>query len=79
MKFPEDSNTNKRRKFLYWGASMLTALVFWRVNKNVEQEKVEPVRMLGEDGQLVEVDPRYLSKGRKIKPEELQTWVKPGK
>ena len=83
MEFTKDNNTNNRRKLLYWGASMLTALVFWRFNKKVEKkiEPVnEPVKMLAEDGQLVEVDPRYFSStSRKIKPEEIHTWVKPKK
>lgn len=77
MKFTNDINSNKRRKLLYWGAGMLSALAFWPFIKKAEK-KDEPVKMLSEDGQLVEVDPRYLvSTGKKIKPVDIHTWVKP--
>ena len=82
MKFTKDSIKNNRRRFLYGAAGTLSALFLWRFNKKEVKEvkKDEPVKMLTEDGQLVEVDPRYLSsissKGKKIKPEEIHTWVK---
>ena len=42
-----------------------------------EEKKIEPVKMLTETGELVEIDPRFLAgKGQKIKPEEIHTWVK---
>ena len=78
MKFTKDSLKNNRRRFLYGAAGTLSALFLWRFNKKeVKEEKVEPVKMLTEDGQLVEVDPRYLANnGKKIKPEEIHTWVR---
>ena len=77
MKFTKDSIKNNRRRFLYGAAGTLSALFLWRFNKKEEKKKDEPVKMLTEDGQLVEVDPRYLgSVGKKIKPEEIHTWVK---
>ncbi|AYB35150.1 hypothetical protein [Chryseolinea soli] len=75
MKFAKGNTGNNRRRWLYWVAGILPALVLWRFIKKVEK-KNEPVKMLTEDGQLVEVDPRYLSKGQKIRPEEIHTWVK---
>jgi hypothetical protein len=39
--------------------------------------KQEPVRMLTEDGQLVEVDISHLTgTKKKIKPDEIHTWIK---
>ena len=76
MKFTKDSIKNNRRRFLYGAAGTLSALFLWRFNKK-EEKKDAPVKMLTEDGQLVEVDPRYLgNNGKKIKPEEIHTWVK---
>jgi hypothetical protein len=79
MKFTKDNNSNNRRKLIYWAAGMLSTLVFWRITKKEEKEekKIEPVKMLTETGELVEIDPRFLAgKGQKIKPEEIHTWVK---
>jgi len=79
MKFTKDSFSNNRRKLLYWAAGSLSGLILWRFNKKVvKPDKPEkPVRMLTEDGQLVEVDPRFIEgAGRKINPKEIQTWVK---
>jgi len=78
MKFTKDSIQNNRRKLLYWAAGTLSGLILWRFNKKVEPDKpAKPVRMLTEDGQLVEVDARFLGgTGRKINPKEIQTWVK---
>lgn len=76
MNVTKDRIKNGRRRLFYWAAGMLSTLVFWRFYKKVKKEN-EPVRMLTEDGQLVEVDPRYFSgKGRKIKANEIHTWIK---
>lgn len=75
MKVIKDRIKNGRRRLLYWAAGTLSALVLWRFKKM--EKKDEPVKMLTEDGQLVEVDPRHLnSKGQKIRPADLYTWVK---
>ena len=80
MKFTKDSIKNNRRKFLYGAAGTLSALMFWRFNKKVEKKESDTVKMLTEDGQLVEVDARYLAdRGHKIKPEEIHSWVKRNK
>jgi hypothetical protein len=45
--------------------------------KQPKPDEEEPIKMLTEDGQLVQVDPKYLTgKSRHVKPGELQTWVK---
>lgn len=76
MKFTEANSKTNRRGLLHWAAGTLSALILWRFTKKVDK-KDEPVKMLTEDGQLVEVDPRYLTgKGQKIRSKEIHTWVK---
>jgi hypothetical protein len=77
MQFNKTSISNSRRKLLYWAAGTFSGLLLWRFNKQVPKQESVPVKMLTEDGQLVQVDPRFLaSGGRKIKKEEIQTWIK---
>ena len=73
--------TNKldRRKIIYWITGALSALMFWKVlpgdGKNGKKE--EPVKMLTEDGQLVEVDMKHLTGQRqKLETKEIQGFVK---
>ncbi len=64
-----------RRKFIAWGiasASIFSAVKFLLPNK-----KNETIKMLTEDGKLVEVDIAVLpKKKRKISIQELQNWIK---
>ena len=77
MKFTKDSIKNNRRGFLYGAAGTLAGLFLWRFKKKGENKQAGTVKMLTEDGQLVEVDTRYIAdKGQKIKPEDIHTWVK---
>ena len=67
----------ERRKVLYWVAGALSAVVFFKFIPRKEKKKQKLVKMLTEDGQLVEVDMSHLSgQKRKIKPDEIHTWVK---
>jgi hypothetical protein len=75
MKHSTDSKSKDRRKFLYWTAGAVSALMFWKFIKRSEK-KERPVKMLTEDGQLVEVDIQHLTgKRRRAKIEEIQNWV----
>ena len=71
----ENKNQN-RRKFIVWGvvsAALLTAAKFILPSK----KKPETVKMLTQDGKLVEVDIAVLpSKKKKITNGELQNWIK---
>ena len=69
-------NKNTRRKALYWVAGALSVMMFWKyVPKGQKKEKT--VKMLTEDGKLVEVDLKYLKGGgTKLKPDEFHSWVK---
>lgn len=68
-----------RKKFIGIGvttAAFFTAFRFLLPKKR--EKKVETVKMLTQDGKLVEVDAQtfYPSRGKKITDEQLKTWVK---
>ncbi|MFL5808250.1 MAG: hypothetical protein ACJ749_01940 [Flavisolibacter sp.] len=66
-----------RKKFLFWGVgitSLFTIPAFLRRSKKTSQP--ETIKMLTQDGRLVEVDITKLSsKKEKIKAEDIHTWV----
>ena len=66
-----------RKKFLFWGisiTSLFTIPAFLRFRP--KKKKADTIKMLTQDGRLVEVDITKLSsKKEKIKPEEIHTWV----
>lgn len=79
MEVPQQSSS--RKKFLQWGAILFGSATFlgftnffWK-SKNKDQ-KADTVKMLTQDGQLVEIDKKLLAApGKKITNEELQRWI----
>ncbi len=73
-----DNNKQSRRKFLGWGvalAAILSAAKFLLPAK--KDLPRETVKMLTQDGKLVEVDIASLpAKKKKITNTELQNWIK---
>lgn len=73
---PEKEKTS-RKKFMFWGLgilSSLTAIKFLSPSK--KKEKKETVKMLTQDGQLVEIDKDLVPSSRKkITDPELRIWV----
>ena len=71
--------TDSRKKFLIWGATILSALSFWKfipTQKKKQESAHETVKMFSQDGKLVEIDKKLLvSTGKKISNEELQKWI----
>ena len=66
-----------RKKFLWWGAAALAAITAFRFFPGQKKEKKETVKMLTQDGRLVEVDKTLLASGsKKITTDELQQWIK---
>lgn len=55
-----------RRKFVYWTAGILSALAFWKISPTNTPEK-KTVKMLSEEGELVEIDEKYLNEIRNLK------------
>ncbi|MEO7924746.1 MAG: hypothetical protein ABIR30_13775 [Chitinophagaceae bacterium] len=79
-----EQSTNKptRKKFLYWGAALLSAVTFSKYFTSTKKRTVigcgetTSVKMLSQDGRLVEIDKKLLaSTGKKISNEELKKWV----
>jgi len=76
--------TSTRKKFLYWGTALVSVVTLSRfINpvKKISAIGCEPppdtVRMLAEDGSLVEIDKKLLaSSGKKISNKELQEFIK---
>jgi len=76
MNISPGTNKRDRRKVIYWITGALSALMFWKLLPG-GKKKEEPVKMLTEDGQLVEVDVKHLTGQRqKLKTKEIQGWVK---
>jgi hypothetical protein len=67
---------SSRRKFVEWGLGALA--VFSTIGLFFSKEKKKKtVKMLTQDGQLVEVDEALVkSTGRKVNNKEIHTWVK---
>lgn len=75
MEQPQKSPT--RKKFLLWGAAVLSSLTFMKFFSGRKEKKNETVKMLTQDGKLVEINSELLASSRKkISNEELQKWVK---
>lgn len=85
----QTNNSESRKKFLRWGAAALatvTAFSLFGLSRkgkkvaavvNSPEGKKETVKMLTQDGKLVEIDKALLSaSNRKITNEELQNWIK---
>jgi hypothetical protein len=72
----QDSNKKtSRKKFLLWTTAIISSVTAFKIFGS--KPKKQTVRMLAEDGSLVEIDSSLLvSKGRKISDKELQQWVK---
>jgi hypothetical protein len=72
------SNTNPtRKKVLLWGAAVISSLSLFNFFDRFKSEKKETVKMLTQDGKLVEIDKNLLAQsGKKISNKELQNWVK---
>ena len=75
------SKSQSRKKFVQWGLGILSSftifkLAGYRATKTQDRE-VKILKMLGEDGKLVEVLQSTLPANRKkITDTELQKWVK---
>lgn len=69
-----------RSRFVVWGLGVLasfTALRFFNTSKGAKSGERKKVKMLTQDGKLVEIDEDLLKTDkRKITNKELQSWVK---
>jgi hypothetical protein len=71
------TKTQSRRKFLSLGIASAALLAAAKFFKPAEAPKTGTVKMLGEDGKLVEVDIAALQGSKKkITNGELKNWIK---
>lgn len=66
-----------RKKFIGIGVATAAFFTAFRFLIPQKKKKTETVKMLTQDGKLVEVDVQtfYPSRGKKITDEQLKTWV----
>ncbi len=70
-----------RKKVLFWGAAILSSLTIWKLLPGAKSTaplaEQDTVKMLGQDGKLVEISRKDLGCGnrKKITDEELKKWV----
>lgn len=70
-----ENKNQSRRRFIGWG--LASAAVFSAVKFFLPSRKKETVKMLTQDGKLVEVNIASLpSKTKKISNKELQNWIR---
>lgn len=73
------TKTTSRKKFFLWSAGILTSVTAFKYlfGNKPGKEKKETVKMLTQDGTLVEIDKELLSNyNKKISDNELQQWIK---
>jgi len=66
-----------RKKFLLWSAAILSAVTVLKFIPGNKHKKKNTVKMLTQDGKLVEVDADKLYCGtrKKITDEQLKHWI----
>ena len=75
------SKSQSRKKFVQWGLGILSSFTIFKLagsaGPKTKDIKVKTLKMLGEDGKLVEVVQSTLPANRKkITDKELQNWIK---
>lgn len=69
--------TPSRKKFLLWSAVVLSSATVLKFITGTKKNQSETVKMLTQDGKLVEIKKELLmSSKKKISNEELQQWIK---
>jgi hypothetical protein len=73
-----------RKKFLVWGTAVLTSLTVFKLftgskktTRSNNEEGKETVKMLSQDGTLVEIEVEkfFCGKRKKISDEQLKNWI----
>lgn len=69
--------TTSRKKILLWVTAILSSLIAMKYVPFSKKNKKQTVKMLSQDGELVEIDKALLaSSGKKISDTELQNWIR---
>ncbi len=74
----ESSIKQSRQKFLLWGAVVLSSVTVFKFLTGSKKKKNDnTIKMLTQDGKLVEINRDLLvSSGKKISNDELKQWIK---
>lgn len=72
----QPTNHSSRKKFIWWGAAALTAIGTWKLFGGSKKKDPETIKMLTQDGKLVEIDKSLLASGTKATDKDLQQWIK---
>lgn len=68
--------TTSRKKFLFWGSFSLISFSLLNLFGRGKKPKKETIKMLTQDGKLVEVDVASIKRtGNKISDTEIHTWL----
>ena len=77
MSMEQKQNPAARKKFLLWSLGILSSLTALKYIFPSKKKKKDSIKMLTQDGKLVEIDRDRLSgTKRKITDPELKAWVK---
>ncbi|HEU5054356.1 MAG TPA: hypothetical protein VFT78_14670 [Hanamia sp.] len=72
----EAQTTTSRKKFLMWSAAVFSTFTISRFVKVPKRKRSQTVKMLTQEGNLVEIDRKFIaSPGKRITNLELQHWV----
>ena len=73
----EVQKPQSRKKFLLWSAAALSSVSVFKFFGRTKKKKTETLKMLTQDGTLVEIDRELMVSSReKISDKELQQWIK---
>jgi hypothetical protein len=73
----DSPNSQSRKKFLLWGAVVLSSVTFFKFLTGQKKKESNTIKMLTQDGKLVEINKDLLvSSGKKISNDELKQWIK---
>ena len=73
----QNTKITSRKKFLAWGAAALSSFALLKNFSGAKKEKKETVKMLTQEGKLVEIDVDKIHSSRKemISDKQLKNWV----
>lgn len=72
----EQGGILSRKKILIWAAALASSLTLLQRFKRTQKKGGQKVKMLTQDGKLVEIDQHLVNgTGKKISNQELQHWV----
>ena len=73
----KEQKNNSRRKFLWGGLGILSGISLLKFISPKKEKSASTVKMLTEDGRLVEVDMEKIKRtGNKISDKDVINWVK---